>query len=277
MRVRDRRPGTVSRSADPVGSGFYLFCGVRWLDPDDPADAILIADGLARLEADFPHLRGGTTLKQICAVIRIKRLTWEEHLRAGQSTATKECQAKAAYYPVDTDFQLADASSPPRRRPRPALNGACLPRHPPAARVWQTVPSGPGASAARPPVAFRVAGPPPPLPHPQRSGSPWPDPALPYPSHSGNPWPDPGPPRHAAEPLPALPRIDCASWADPPHAPLAAPFPGPDSDSPWAWYPAALPPTPPPPAAGVRPPANWPSPPPPARPAGRGARRPRGG
>jgi hypothetical protein len=62
MRARDRRSGTVSRSFDPVGSGFYLFCGVRWLDPDDAADAILIADGLARLEAAFPHLRGATAL-----------------------------------------------------------------------------------------------------------------------------------------------------------------------------------------------------------------------
>ncbi len=74
-----------------MGSGFYIFCGVRWLNPDAPTDARLLADGLARLEAAFPHLRGATTLHRLHTVIRLKRSTWEQHLCTEQRSPAEEC------------------------------------------------------------------------------------------------------------------------------------------------------------------------------------------
>jgi hypothetical protein len=240
-RARDRRPGTVSRISDPVGSGFYLFCGVRWLDPDAPADARLIADGLARLEADFPHLRGATTLHLLHVVIRQKRSTWEQHLRSRMNAPSEETYRGRVDCPVDggiyRDMDNPEASCQSKCRPA-AMHGTRKLRQRGAAIDCRQAAAGAGTStlqtprSAGPPAAAVEAGPPMLLQglHPYSSGDPLPA-AL-----------DAGPVM-----MPALPHV---SLVDAPARP----------DSPWAWYPLALPPTPPAPAAGVAPPTDWPSP-----------------
>ncbi len=250
-----------------MGSGFYVFCGVRWLDPDAQADALLIADGLARLETNFPHLRGATTLRHLEAVIRHKRSTWEQHLRTGKSNEAEESRGEAAVYPAAESFLAEDLSPPPRRRRALHHDGECLPGHTPAVATG----CRPAASGVREPATWPAGAD---YPADRRWLPPTLPPTLPHPfcSDSLSPVPEPLLADIAAGPL----HIICA-WAgparDPSHRPASLPGPG----HPWAWYPAALPPTPRVPAAGASPPADWPSPSPPREWArGRGARRPRG-
>jgi hypothetical protein len=246
LRVRDRCPGTVSRSSDPIGSGFYVFCGVLWLDPDSSADVRLIADGLARLEADFPHLRGATTLNDFLVVIRQKRSAWAKHLQSRIANnfpvhdckLAAVCRQQAKEYPEQEGFL-----APPRRLPN--LHGAYHFRDSPDARE-----SCPTVSFSHPASAFAARSPTP--LHPWHAGALLPGPDVP----AGQPLPLP---RDVNLPLPTLPLAVGTSWGVLDKACRSALLPGPP-DYPWAWYPPALPPTPPAPAAGVTPPADWPSP-----------------
>jgi hypothetical protein len=64
-RVRNRRVGASSRASDPLGEGLNVFSGVRWLSPDDPCEAQLLSDGLARLVGTFPNLGGAIQLERL--------------------------------------------------------------------------------------------------------------------------------------------------------------------------------------------------------------------
>ena len=80
QRVRNRRVGASNREQDPLGAGLYMFSGVRWLDPDEPSEAQLIASGLTRLVRMFPELgcfaAGGQA--RLEALLRRNRSWWEQ-------------------------------------------------------------------------------------------------------------------------------------------------------------------------------------------------------
>jgi hypothetical protein len=103
----------------------YLFSGVRWLDPDAPADARLIADGLARLEADFPHLRGATSLQHLHSVIRRTRAVWEPHAEVARLHTTRRTTPSSAERLAERPSgDLSDGEPPsPRRRSRASSGG----------------------------------------------------------------------------------------------------------------------------------------------------------
>ena len=66
--MRNRRVGAANRASDPLGAGLYVFSGVRWLSPDDPCEAQLLSDGLARLVSTFPHLGGAIQLERLKSI-----------------------------------------------------------------------------------------------------------------------------------------------------------------------------------------------------------------
>ena len=80
QRVRNRRVGASNREQDPLGAGLYVFSGVRWLDPDEPSEAQLIASGLTLLVRMFPELgcfaAGGQ--ERMEAILRRNRGWWEQ-------------------------------------------------------------------------------------------------------------------------------------------------------------------------------------------------------
>jgi hypothetical protein len=227
IRARNRRKGASSRAADPVGAGLYHFCGVRWLDPD--ADARLLADGLARMEEAFPHLRGATTPHHLQAVLRRTRAAWAPHAAAARTLhATARCDEPRAARPAaergPTPADSTDGELPPPRRPAapaPRARAGRI-RAPPAGRAAAA------AAAASAAATFVAAcGPVRRSPRKRRPRGPR--------EADGAPPPPPPPP--------AAPPPTPAGWpaADPP--PAAAPGPGP-GDEEWggvlaAWEAAA--------------------------------------
>jgi hypothetical protein len=256
MRVRDRHPNTVRRYSDPVGSGYYVFCGVRWLDPDTPTDARLLADGLARLEADFPHLRGATTIHQLRTVIRQKRSIWKQHLLRRSTYGERKSEAvdrtirlgaaaqeipwTGVEYPAGDDFNFLMEDAPSQLRCQPDLLEANT-LHSSAATICN--PGGCWLEACPKCSPAKTGGPPLPAPlHPAY--------------HCGGTLPATEPPLSNRVPGP-LPAVCATSWDAPARPPfmLSDDF-GPPA-APWARHPPALPPTPAP--AAVAPPAEWPS------------------
>ena len=94
-RVRNRKAGASNRAQDPLGAGLYMFSGIRWLNPDEPAEVKLLASGLAHLAACFPHLglhaSGGLDLT--LTVVRRNRRWWDES--AWQRARRRRAQHKA--------------------------------------------------------------------------------------------------------------------------------------------------------------------------------------
>eukprot|EP00286_Rhodomonas_abbreviata_P017174 CAMPEP_0181329710 /NCGR_PEP_ID=MMETSP1101-20121128/23467_1 /TAXON_ID=46948 /ORGANISM="Rhodomonas abbreviata, Strain Caron Lab Isolate" /LENGTH=370 /DNA_ID=CAMNT_0023438829 /DNA_START=77 /DNA_END=1189 /DNA_ORIENTATION=- len=75
MRVRDRRTHATKRADDPTGAGMYLFCNVRWRDPNDPDDRAELVKGWQALEK-LPDLVQQCTFENFISVIERFHRNW---------------------------------------------------------------------------------------------------------------------------------------------------------------------------------------------------------
>jgi hypothetical protein len=79
-KTRNRRVGATSRSSDPLGAGFYLYCNRKWRDPKKAEDMAAIVSGLFSLRQTNSNLRASldddTLISEISRLIEM----WERYM-----------------------------------------------------------------------------------------------------------------------------------------------------------------------------------------------------
>jgi len=76
-RVRDRRTHATRRTDDPTGAGMYLFSGVRWRDPNDPADRNHLLNGWNAMIKKFPMIAKKCTVEHFLDVVTKFHKSWQ--------------------------------------------------------------------------------------------------------------------------------------------------------------------------------------------------------
>ena len=77
IRARNRKIGAANQKEDPLGAGLYLFAGVRWLDPDCPADATQLSANIISFNSIFASYGCSLQLESLRSNLRRVISLWK--------------------------------------------------------------------------------------------------------------------------------------------------------------------------------------------------------